>query len=738
MSGYFNFNKTVKTIFCSLYKKYQTSSKMINSYIIDNLIFNEKTHIVSVFKDFLIYDDNYDFFRKFYNIHESNRKLKKYLRYYEEYNITLPNYSSLPESNYIYHNIRLKQILINKIQANKTKQRLKKERENDSSQFFDRESFEKIFNSHVYNSILKKSEKCLSIFGIDNENQNGKNEKSITISQIGDIIKNINEVDLKIAEKKNNDNNKKIYSKKKKILPSKKTNSKDSLLFINKNNIINGNNIIFNNKNKQITKDVLSVRRRMVNFKSNIRLNYLNKLEKFYEKNNGVFKQNYSVTNSENKSKKILLNSTINNNTSNNNSTMISNTNNTFIQIKKFNFNSFLFNKSNSKTIHTSLHKSHLKSKILSDDFQKIKVNTKSNKKLQNKYSTLLKKNNFLWKTINENSNENIKGLYIPKKNYKFIKNMKKQSILAHSPNINSLAIIKNKNRIVRIGSSKKDFKNNIYKFPRLKHFNTIEIRKKIVTNSFLLPKKEYLLNGNKLELKNKSINTDLLTNINDSNYRLITLNNSKKRINTEISRLINSPFGKINANSKKILLDDNTHILNSNKFATIDSINFSNKKEFFKKYLKKRSINNSKNINNNINYTTSSYIRNTTSNQSINGGNISMKNNNKFHVKTRNENLFSNNNSGNNFQKMSKKLNYTTIGHKYNKINKIDYKNDNKKERLKIVKNYQDKQISKIIEKENLIREKFKKNIKFIYNNIEKKEIKFISGFNGDRVGKK
>ena len=114
------------------------------------------------------------------------------------------------------------------------------------------------------------------------------------------------------------------------------------------------------------------------------------------------------------------------------------------------------------------------------------------------------------------------------------------------------------------------------------------------------------------------------------------------------------------------------------------------------------------------------------------------MKNNNKFHVKTRNENLFSNNNSGNNFQKMSKKLNNTTIGHKYNKINKIDYKNDNKKERLKIVKNYQDKQISKIIEKENLIREKFKKNIKFIYNKIENKEIKFISGFNGDRVGKK
>ena len=195
----FNFNKTFKIIFCALYKKYQTTQKIINTYIIDNLIFNEKTHVVSVFKDYLIYDDNYDFFRKFYKIDESNRKLKKYLHYYEKYNITLPNYSSLPESNYIYHNIRMKQVLINKIQSHKNKEKLKKERKNDSSQLLDSENYEKVFNSHIYYSIFKKSEKCLSIFGIDNENQSGKNEKSITISQIGDIINNINEIGLKIA-----------------------------------------------------------------------------------------------------------------------------------------------------------------------------------------------------------------------------------------------------------------------------------------------------------------------------------------------------------------------------------------------------------------------------------------------------------------------------------------------------------------------------------------------------------
>ena len=735
----FNFNKTIKKIYCALYEKYQTTKKIINTYIIDNLIFNEKTHVVSVFKDYLIYDDNYDFFRKFYKIDESNRKLKKYLHYYEKYNITLPNYSSLPESNYIYHNIRMKQVLINKIQSHKNKEKLKKEHKNDNSQFLDSENYEQVFNSHIYNSIFKKSEKCLSIFGIDNDNQNGKNQKSITLSQIGDIINNINEIDLKIAEKKNN--NKKIYSKKKKLISSKKTNSKDSFSY----NIINNTNNVINTttsncKKKRINK-VPGIKQRYNNFKYNIRLNYLYKLDKLSDtKNSEALKQNYSITNPDNK-KKIFLTSTSNNNNSNNNSTILSNTNQTFIKIKKFNFNSFLDNKSNNKTFHpSSLHKPHLKSKILSNDIQKIKVNITSNNKIQNKYSKLLNSKNFLCKTINEN--EKLMGIYFPKKNYKLLTNMKKQILLPNSPNYNSLANSKNKNRVGRVSSSKKNSKKKNDKYPRLRHFNTNLINKNTKTNimnSFFLPKKDYLLNGNKLVLKNKSINTDLMPNINDSNYRLATLNNSRKRINTDINKLINYPFSKNSTNSKKILLDDNAHILNSNKFSSIDPINNSNKKQFFKNYLQKRNINTAKNSHHNIKYLTSSYLRNTVSHQSINLGNVSMKNNNKFHVKTRNGYIFSGNINGNNLHKISsRKLNYTTISHKLNKIKKIDYKNENKKEKLKTIKNYQDKQTNKIIEKENLIKEKIKKNIKSLYNKLDYKGLKNNSRLNDDRIGKK
>ena len=52
--------------------------KKYNLIIIDNIIFNDKSHIVSVFKDLLINHDFNDFLKRFYTREESDIRLPKY------------------------------------------------------------------------------------------------------------------------------------------------------------------------------------------------------------------------------------------------------------------------------------------------------------------------------------------------------------------------------------------------------------------------------------------------------------------------------------------------------------------------------------------------------------------------------------------------------------------------------------------------------------------------------------
>ena len=77
--------------------------------IINDMIFNEKTHIVEMFKEFLIYDDNNEFFKRYYNKNEILIKLPKILNFYENYSKIYANYTAIPENKYMYKNIKRKQ-----------------------------------------------------------------------------------------------------------------------------------------------------------------------------------------------------------------------------------------------------------------------------------------------------------------------------------------------------------------------------------------------------------------------------------------------------------------------------------------------------------------------------------------------------------------------------------------------------------------------------------------------------
>ncbi|CDW88617.1 UNKNOWN [Stylonychia lemnae] len=95
-----------------LSKKYSSNREYYNLKIVNDLIYNENTHIVSIFKDYLILDDINEFLKRSYSQSETKGRLPKLCCFYEKYSQVFPNYVVLPESKYMFKNIQRKQKLI--------------------------------------------------------------------------------------------------------------------------------------------------------------------------------------------------------------------------------------------------------------------------------------------------------------------------------------------------------------------------------------------------------------------------------------------------------------------------------------------------------------------------------------------------------------------------------------------------------------------------------------------------
>ena len=112
--------------YTKLYKKYSSGDFSFNKISINNLIFNETCLVVARFKDFLIYDDNTDFFRSFYESKECKQKLTRILIFYEKYSKIFPNYLVIKENKYLYRNIRKKQKMIDALNELKREEKERK------------------------------------------------------------------------------------------------------------------------------------------------------------------------------------------------------------------------------------------------------------------------------------------------------------------------------------------------------------------------------------------------------------------------------------------------------------------------------------------------------------------------------------------------------------------------------------------------------------------------------------
>ena len=101
-----------------LIKRYEKPISYFDIKMINDILYNEKTHYVEMFKEYLIYEDYNEFLKQYYNESILYKKLEKILNFYDKYSKIFPNYTALRESKYLYKNIKRKQKVINLMNEN--------------------------------------------------------------------------------------------------------------------------------------------------------------------------------------------------------------------------------------------------------------------------------------------------------------------------------------------------------------------------------------------------------------------------------------------------------------------------------------------------------------------------------------------------------------------------------------------------------------------------------------------
>ena len=237
----------IAKIFKKFNRKYNIMPKRYNSTIIDNIIFNEKSHIVSRFKDLLISYDFSDFLKRFYTKNESAVRLPKYFEYYNLYSKIFPNYTSIPEGKYFYINIQKKQRMID-LQENMENEKSKEKKQKKNNK---KEIILNVFNTSVINSILNRTNKEEMEILFDVNFENTMEEEDKFVDQINNLVNNINSYEVKedyyidynyeSKDKKNN----------KKEIISPLMNININYINFNKFNDVKTNSVSFNNQNNK-------------------------------------------------------------------------------------------------------------------------------------------------------------------------------------------------------------------------------------------------------------------------------------------------------------------------------------------------------------------------------------------------------------------------------------------------------------------------------------------------------
>ena len=228
-------------------EKYNSTPTFYQKFQILLLMENANIHLVSVFKDYLLYDDMTEFFKEYYNSKELYLRLRTIFEYYESSSYLFPNYTAINEGKYIYRNIIKKQKLIDyleDLEDKKMEKEQKKLKKNNKLGNYDNDqsssSYSDVFNTKVYTNIIKDTgndSKINEIFCVGN-----KNNENDCGDSLASIVKLTEEIKEKEKEKRENQDNQENKE-------NRDINTKNNTNNNSKSNINDMSNIT-NNKSK--------------------------------------------------------------------------------------------------------------------------------------------------------------------------------------------------------------------------------------------------------------------------------------------------------------------------------------------------------------------------------------------------------------------------------------------------------------------------------------------------------
>ena len=157
-------------------KKYNVNEDMYNKKIINDIIYDENKHIVSEFKNYLLWDENSDFLKRFYYLHESINRLPKINYYYEKYTLFPPVYFCLDD---------LVKIMVKNVKRKKKYLEMLEELEDNNNEDNDKKEEQKEFKN-----IINPKDVSATIT-VDPSTINNYEKNSFSIPQI-DINENNN------------------------------------------------------------------------------------------------------------------------------------------------------------------------------------------------------------------------------------------------------------------------------------------------------------------------------------------------------------------------------------------------------------------------------------------------------------------------------------------------------------------------------------------------------------------
>lgn len=633
-------------------KKYTTTKRTYNKFIINSIIFDHRIHKVAVFKNNLLWDESSEFLKRFYKKKESKERIPKISEYYEKYTLFPPVYFGLEG---------LIVIIMNKW-TKKKKNYLEyvEDHEEDKKKIKTKESFEPLINSSSLNNITSSnksfiSKNTLELTKFENESKkslmnknkndnknknhanNGKNKiDNLSFSDIMDDLSS--NYSVIINTDRINYDNKDIHNLKEqqkiKKLSNKDIDKTRNLFYLNKKTLNISNN---NNKtNFNITAKKLNVKNAEYSPRKYVKISLNKKNNKLNIKNNNpniIFRNNNNFNmpipsvkkyqkrfmNTENIKKINLINKNISKGTirvntiSNyiqNNKNKVGNENNNILQnndkehsasLKKY--NNFNYAKNNTNYNLVLSYKNHY---ISSNNHVKEINSSEKNKIIKNK-NNILKKKNFIQikkepflsiNNLNNSLNKYKQSTFRNQiSNYNHTQemisnpNISKHNLISNIPKINMDLI--NTNKIKEMVNNKKLYLEDpfIYKLSQLNKKKTISL----TTANSLTKNKNMSINGF------HSIIGNNYSNINNSKNKL-KLSNKKNlvlsKINTK-SNLVYNKKRKISGDNSIRNNSANSTLIPKNNDSALN-FNISNKKTNGWKNNTKNI--NSKNINLNLN----------------------------------------------------------------------------------------------------------------------------------------